>query len=146
VSLTYDIIGSPPTNFSPTELFPCSSQCSRLSEPCPACLHYPQTSTSPASPASSQYSVPSASSLLPRIPLRGPYVLFLDALRNALLEDILSSSTSSTGRIKLFRYKSGFLFSSGLPSSVWHQPWHRHRRYAGPNTFKIGSNYLLIDL
>jgi mediator of RNA polymerase II transcription subunit 13 len=111
--------GSDTFAFAPDELYPCSPQCALLAHPCPSCS---KDGATPAFPAGTSNR---ASVLLPRKPLRERIELFLDALRNALLEDVMEQTTSVPGRTPLHRYQTGFLFSSAPPTPPWSRSWHK---------------------
>lgn len=128
-------LASPISRFSYQDLYPCSVACSRQRAPCPACLNplspqfppspIPSTSTIPSvfssSPDASN-GEPSAARYLPRIPLRMPYELFLDAVRDRLVDKFCRDSPKSCGR-DARRLKKGFLLGPVRSKTEWSSAW-----------------------
>ncbi|KAF9268419.1 hypothetical protein L218DRAFT_995138 [Marasmius fiardii PR-910] len=98
-----------PAILKPRYLYPCSDECSYLSEPCQNCLN-------PASTSSASPPLPSSSaSRLPRRPLRDVWAKFLDAVRERMIADIVKFSGSQGRTIN--RLKDGFLLGR-VPSKL----------------------------
>lgn len=104
------------SSFTPQDLYPCSSSCATLREPCPVCLD--ATST-----------FPSIASLLPRKPLRDIYSNFIEAVRIRIIDDIVSVSVSKSSNIanrQAKRLKGGFLLGTPSLKNEWSAIWE-HR-------------------
>ena len=73
------------SQFAPSALYPCSSECAELTNPCSSCTNM----VSGSSTVRGDRSTPlSSSTLFPRLPLRTVYTLFIDAVRDRLIDDI----------------------------------------------------------
>ncbi|KAF8075930.1 mediator complex subunit 13 C-terminal-domain-containing protein [Lyophyllum atratum] len=108
--LTADETSSFPLN----GLYPCSSACSALLKPCLTCLDTSLRNSS------------TATTLLPRKPLRVIYSHFLEAIRIRLLDDIARASSQNqpnkTSR-SVKRLKGGFLLGPPPSTSEWGSSW-----------------------
>ncbi|KAF8508668.1 mediator complex subunit 13 C-terminal-domain-containing protein [Hysterangium stoloniferum] len=121
--------------FNPSGLYPCSAECAKLPLPCLAC-----TASASSSPTT----------LLPRIPLRRIYSLFIDAVRDRLIDDICIQSQSNenkgvTGASKLtsnpVRLGCGFLAAEQCVAPLWGGSWERQAQAR-----QVSSIYVLTRL
>ncbi|RDX52929.1 hypothetical protein OH76DRAFT_1553636, partial [Lentinus brumalis] len=103
------------SSFIPAGIYPCSAACASRAEPCGQCLHSARARSSPPEP-------------LPRIPLRQPLMLFLQAARDRLIDDIAEASKLHPRGRTVTRMKGGFLLGSILFSSEWGSGWENHVR------------------
>ena len=101
--------------FRPTGIYPCSAACAGRFEPCEQCLHTVR--------AESPFL-----QLLPRIPLRQPLAMFLQSVRDRLIEDIAEASKLQPRGRTVTRMKGGFLLGSVLLSSEWGSGWEYNVR------------------
>lgn len=129
---------SPIYRFAYQDLYPCSVACSRQRAPCPHCLN-PSTLQSPqalsgqaaiaaasnsthTSPTDLVNGEPSAARYQPRIPLRKPYALFLDATRDLLIDRFCSGAgTLDCGSAR--RLHKGCLLGPTMAHSEWSSAW-----------------------
>ncbi|TDL29003.1 hypothetical protein BD410DRAFT_779280 [Rickenella mellea] len=114
------------SHFNYDDLYPCSPNCSVLRDPCPACR---DSLSQPATPVKNEPSpTPTGNSraqLLPRKPLRLPYLMFLSAVRERLIDDICEASRTKGSR-ETKRLGNGFLLGPLKGECEWASGWGHH--------------------
>ena len=78
-------LGCELSQFTPSALYPCSSECAELVNPCSSCTN---TLSNSFTVRGDRSTVSSSATLFPRLPLRAAYTLFIDAVRDRLIDDI----------------------------------------------------------
>ncbi|KIJ32318.1 hypothetical protein M422DRAFT_35866 [Sphaerobolus stellatus SS14] len=116
---------SPLSFFTPSSLYPCSIECAQLPSPCPACCANPPASTFSAGNASL-----GSATVCPRKSIRHIFSLFLDAIRDRLIDDICAprQNVQNPGlkrMSKATRLGHGFLSSPDYAHSLWGHGWDR---------------------
>lgn len=106
-------------SFKSEDIYPCSITCASLRIPCPSCLD--PTSISLDTPQSS-------ATLLPRQCLRLPYLQFLQAVRDRLIDDVAEASRLNGSCTSVVRLKDGFVLGTHTSSSEWGSGWEHHAR------------------
>jgi len=119
------ILGSAVSYFSVSSLYPCSVECAKLPSSCLTCSQSPQTSSFSIG---EHTTVSTFTTLFPRKSLRHIYSLFLDSIRDRLVDDICVPRTGlSLKRVpRATRLGHGFLSSTEYMYSLWGFGWE-HR-------------------
>ncbi|KAH8106342.1 mediator complex subunit 13 C-terminal-domain-containing protein, partial [Cristinia sonorae] len=106
------------SSFTPSELYPCSDVCASQSTPCHACLD-----------GSGPSQRPTSARLLPRHPLRRPFVQFLDGVRKRLIEiitDAACNGHTTLAGMHPARLGTGFVFGAMTSPSEWRSGWNSY--------------------
>ena len=114
--------GSPISLFTPSSLYPCSRECAQLSTPCSASC---SGSAFTSSTANASFG---SAVVCPRKSLRQVYSLFVDAIRDRLIDDICvpHDNVQDAGLLRMpraTRLGHGFVSSPEYVHSLWGFGW-----------------------
>ena len=129
------------SQFTPSALYPCSLECAKLSDPCSCCTSMLSNNSAVHGDTfpSSSFSI-----LFPRLSLRTIYTLFIDAVRDRLIDDIcigpyhppeehtIATHVQGLGRSSgATRLGRGFLTNSDPVFPTWGYGWEQrsHARF-----------------